>query len=257
MKKIALLLAFILSLAFTASAQTAPASPIEGQQALLPLFGQLTSGQLMLVGAVHDLKKVVPAKLETAAQQVAVKRQAGPEAARAKEDRLLSLINEFRTRGTVDGKEAVRGTCAEGRNVVGTLAPVQRALVLDVPARLHAQYMGEVEYAGFNQTVTTSPLYTGQGPAERRALAEQVLGERFGAGTFQLNVKKADPAAALVEWLRQPKQCEVIIGQWDSIGVGYDAGDPNGTGFDITGTRPVMRDTWMINWAKSPVMASR
>lgn len=175
-----------------------------------------------------------------------------------KEQELLDALNTFRATGRIAGNaHAYKGTCADRPGRIGSLPALVRDRALDAASRLHALYMGRVEYAGYEQR-PNSPLFVGQDPASRVKVAQSVIGGSAKVGAYQVNITKPSATTALEAWVKNPAQCEVIMSAYTVVGIGYDAGDPNNTGFDITGKRAVKRDAWMVIWGSgTPLMASR
>lgn len=166
---------------------------------------------------------------------------------KAQEVRLLELINEVRTKGTVNGQSAgLLGTCVYPN---GTFTPRQALTyngVLAHSAQQHARYMGEVGYLAHDEVnkvggVTSenpaNPLFFwGEGRAKRieRSLREnnfgtqydfliQSSGENVGAGTpSRLNEGYSSPESMITAWANSAGHCANLMNpEWDYMGTGY------------------------------------
>lgn len=102
----------------------------------------------------------------------------------AEEVEVMRLVNEVRTQGTLNGADAIRGSCVEGEFKPGTLRPLSFNGLYAYAARKHAVYMSEVAYEGHAQTKTDSPYFYGATVRDRvvRAYKEQAGLEKSYVG---------------------------------------------------------------------------
>ncbi|GGI88207.1 CAP domain-containing protein [Deinococcus wulumuqiensis] len=138
----------------------------------------------------------------------------------AQEVEVLNLVNEVRTKGTLNGTPATAGTCVDGG-----FSP-RPALTYNglfaFAARKHAAYMSNVGYEGHSESQTGSPFFYGATPRDRVVRAYRELagldknyvgendtyagGELAGVGT------NSPTAFAMVNWwMHSSAHCTALM----------------------------------------------
>ncbi|MFN4249913.1 CAP domain-containing protein [Deinococcus sp.] len=145
---------------------------------------------------------------------------------------LLTLANELRTKGTVNGQDFTAGTCVDGTFRKDTLQPLTFHGLLSYAARKHSTYLSEVGYDGHVELQPESPFFYSATRGDRlnRAYADHGLdplgitpGEVLATGYTRPNA-----TAALRDWMSSPSHCKILM--WDStkfMGAGYHYSEPN------------------------------
>jgi uncharacterized protein YkwD len=133
----------------------------------------------------------------------------------AEEVEVMRLVNEVRTKGTLNGQDATVGSCVEGTFKADTLRPLTYNGLYAYAARKHAIYMSEVGYEGHIESQTTSPYFYGATNQDRvvRAYKEQAgltdtpqVGENLVTGNT-----RATPETAMRAWMTSPGHCRNIM----------------------------------------------
>ncbi|MCD0164149.1 CAP domain-containing protein [Deinococcus sp. 12RED42] len=150
----------------------------------------------------------------------------------AEEIELLTLINELRTKGTVNGQNFTANTCVDGTFKKDTLQPLTFHGLLSYAARKHSTYLSEVDYDGHMELQTESPFYYGGTVQERfdRAYIDHNLippklkpGEIVGTG-----MSRSNAVAILRDWMASPGHCAVLMyEQAKHMGAGHYYVQPN------------------------------
>lgn len=140
----------------------------------------------------------------------------------AAERELLELLNELRTRGTVNGDaDARRGSCWPDFT---PLHPWAYHGALHLAARGHAAYLqAEIAAGGtlrHEQTNRANPFYTGTHPWDRsRAAARAFAYPPTGHGE-NLALGQRSAADAVRGWLLSPSHCALLRGEDRFAGTG-------------------------------------
>lgn len=150
----------------------------------------------------------------------------------AEEIELLTLTNELRTKGTVNGQNFTASTCVDGTFKKDTLQPLTFHGLLSYAARKHSTYLSEVGYDGHVELQPESPFFYAATRGDRlnRAYADHGLdplgitpGEVLATGYTRPNA-----TATLRDWMSSPSHCKILM--WDStkfMGAGYHYSEPN------------------------------
>lgn len=158
----------------------------------------------------------------------------------AEDIQLLTLVNEVRTKGTLNGVDITKGTCVEGSFV--PLNPLTYNGLYAFAARKHA------DYVVFNNTKThyendsSSPYFYGitvKDRVQRSYLEKAGISKEYeGDNTTPYGGELLDPAASeipqtIIDFMHSPNHCKAMMrvgltdigtgrGQWDQpMGSGY------------------------------------
>ncbi|MCD0174366.1 CAP domain-containing protein [Deinococcus sp. 14RED07] len=150
----------------------------------------------------------------------------------AEEIELLTLINELRTKGTVNGQNFTANTCVDGTFKKDTLQPLTFHGLLSYAARKHSTYIAEVGYDGHNELQTTSPFFYGGTPRERKDRAYSdfaVPASYLGLGEIVATGRtRPTPEAALRDWMASSPHCSILMNTTlKFMGAGYAYAEPN------------------------------
>lgn len=147
----------------------------------------------------------------------------------AQEVEVLSLVNEVRTKGTLQGAPATAGTCVDG-----SFSP-RPALTYNglfaFAARKHAEYLANAGYGdGHNETQTGSPYFYGANMTARvqRAYSEQAGLSTPFYGSEISTAARNDAQEAVKAWLVSPVHCQVLMrADYKQMGSGMATGPLN------------------------------
>ncbi|GGB85128.1 CAP domain-containing protein [Deinococcus soli (ex Cha et al. 2016)] len=145
---------------------------------------------------------------------------------------LLTLANELRTKGTVNGQDFTAGTCVDGTFRKDTLQPLTFHGLLSYAARKHSTYIAEVGYDGHNELQTTSPFFYGGTPRERKDRAYSdfaVPASDLGIGEIVATGRtRPTPEAALRDWMASSPHCSILMNtKLKFMGAGYAYAEVN------------------------------
>lgn len=136
----------------------------------------------------------------------------------AAEIEVLNLVNEVRTKGTLNGQAALAGTC-----VSGTWTPRQAMTyngLYAFAARKHAEYMSNVGFEGHSETIFSSPYFYGTNPSDRviRAYREQAGLSKPYVGTNDYRyggelagTGRPTPLVIVQDWLASSYHCTAMM----------------------------------------------
>lgn len=136
---------------------------------------------------------------------------------------IMRLVNEVRTKGTLNGVDAIAGSCVEGTFTPGTLRPLTYNGLYAYAARKHAVYMSEVGYEFHSETQSSSPQYYGATVRDRviRAYKEQAgLTKTYpdhgstnhtAYGGEYVVTGRSTPEQAMRAWMESPGHCSGIM----------------------------------------------
>lgn len=132
----------------------------------------------------------------------------------ADEVELMRLINEVRTKGTVNGADAITGTCAQN---LGPMNALTYNGVTSYAARKHAAYMdaiGTIDESHY-ENQTEHPAFYGKTPTDRTNRALNELAAYTGVlGTGEVigyDFTTNDPARTVRGLLNSPAHCAVVM----------------------------------------------
>lgn len=168
----------------------------------------------------------------------------------AQEVEFMTLLNEVRTKGTVNGVDVRAGTCLAGVQP-GTLKPLTYNGVMAYASRKHSTYMGTWGFEGHEELNSAHPNFYGYDLADRiyRAYAELGLGTPgMVSGGENVTARGNQASQAIDAFLHSPPHC-TSISQNDiaSVGVGY-VNAPYESG---TPTKPTVYDNnWTVNFGR-------
>ena len=163
----------------------------------------------------------------------------------------MHLLNEVRTKGTLNGADIRAGTCLEGVQP-GTLKPLTYNGVMAYASRKHSKYLGTWGYEGHFENNKSHPNFYGYDLADRldRAYAELGLGTpgmvsggeivTSGGGT------RNSASRALTGFLKSLPHCQLLAqNDIDSAGVGYFAGK-----YGQNGSLTIYSNNWTVNFGR-------
>lgn len=147
----------------------------------------------------------------------------------AQEAEVLALVNEVRTKGTLQGAPATAGTCVDS-----SFSP-RPALTYNglfaFAARKHAEYLANAGYGdGHNETQTGSPYFYGANMTARvqRAYSEQAGLSTPFYGSEISTAARNDAQEAVKAWLVSPVHCQVLMrADYKQMGSGMATGPLN------------------------------
>lgn len=158
----------------------------------------------------------------------------------AAEVELMLLVNEVRTKGTIQGVDATVGSCVEGR--FAPLGAMTYNGALAYAGRKHADYLGEVGFEAHVETATQNPAFYGATAKDRVTRAYRELAGRdagYASGTNNVryggeNVAgggedMSAPSHVLRGWMRSPGHCAAVMhpeGQMMGVGRSYRPASP-------------------------------
>ncbi|MDL2342974.1 CAP domain-containing protein [Deinococcus sp. MIMF12] len=141
---------------------------------------------------------------------------------------LMQFVNEVRTKGTINGVPALKGTCVDGTFTPGTLSELTYNGVLAYAARKHATYNGTYGYEAHAETQPTHPNFYGTTSKERverayRDLTGQNIAFTWGQENAGFGYSKA--ADMMHAWIESPGHCRGIMEPGNrTMGMGYHTG---------------------------------
>lgn len=136
----------------------------------------------------------------------------------AAEIEVLNLVNEVRTKGTLNGQAALAGSC-----VAGTWTPRQAMTyngLFAYAARKHAEYLSNVGYEFHTESMSSSPYFYGTNPSDRviRAYREQAGLTKAYVGTNNyrdggelVGTARQTAVAMVQDWLASADHCAAIM----------------------------------------------
>ncbi|RTR23128.1 CAP domain-containing protein [Deinococcus radiophilus] len=171
----------------------------------------------------------------------------------AQEVDFMTLLNEVRTKGTVNGVDVRAGTCLAGVEP-GTLKPLTYNGVMAYASRKHSTYLGTWGFEGHNELNTAHPNFYGASYADRVTRAYQELadgafpnagGEMVAYGSGNSNLFAAQTVTGFVHSL---PHCQILAqNNIASIGVGYIPA----TYENATPTKPIVyRNNWTVTFGR-------
>ena len=156
----------------------------------------------------------------------------------ADEIEVMKLVNEVRTKGTVNGVPATAGTCVDG--TWKALPALTYNGLFAYASRKHAEYMSNVGYEGHAETNTSSTYFYGSNAFERVTRAYKELtniaslqpGEVVGTG-------RSTPVKIVEDWLSSNSHCVILFNtNVQQFGVG-----------EATGPIDTAQNRWGRSWA--------
>lgn len=156
---------------------------------------------------------------------------------------LLTLLNEVRTHGTVQGENVIPGSCADGTFQPGQLAPLTFNPRAAYTAAAHAQYLAQVGYEAHAEYNAAHPAFTGATVQDRWNATQKLFGPQAWTLLGE-NVAAGQSSAAQVtrEWMASPGHCRNIMEPtFTSVGV---SGLTGGTG-DLSAVPPRYATIWV------------
>ncbi|GAA5533868.1 CAP domain-containing protein [Deinococcus aluminii] len=140
----------------------------------------------------------------------------------AEEVEVMRLVNEVRTKGTLNGQDAIKGSCVEATFQPNTLRPLSYSGTLAHAAIQHSIYQSQEAVGGHEETRTTSPYFYGAMPWDRFARSRALFGgPSRGVGENVLGGAESALQAMQV-WMTSPGHCRNIMDEeYNVIGVGY------------------------------------
>ncbi|EYB66831.1 hypothetical protein DEIPH_ctg066orf0013 [Deinococcus phoenicis] len=148
----------------------------------------------------------------------------------AQEIRMLELINEARTQGTVNGADVIRGSCVDGTFRPGTLKPLTYNGVSSHAARMHSVYMSVVRYEGHDETDRAAPSFYGATPGDRIARSYATYGKGVGYSGWGENVAAGyrTPEEVTVAWMKSSGHCQNMMrAGWTTMATGHHTSAPD------------------------------
>lgn len=136
----------------------------------------------------------------------------------AQEAEVLVLVNEVRTKGTLNGTPATAGTCVGG-NFSPRPALTYNGLFA-YAARKHAEYSANVGYEAHSETQMTSPYFYGATVRERivKTYLEQASLQKAYVGDHNAyyggelaTAARSTPSEAVQAWLHSSAHCTVLM----------------------------------------------
>ena len=172
----------------------------------------------------------------------------------AQEVDFMTLLNEVRTKGTINGTDARAGTCLEGVQP-GTLKPLTFNGVMAYASRKHSEYLGSWGYEGHEELNSSHPNFYGAtvGDRIRRAYSELRLGApgmvsggemaAYGSSNFNLSATQT-----VTGFLHSPPHCQLLAqNNIASVGVGYVSAAYQ----DGTAAQPTRyENNWTVNFGR-------
>ena len=168
----------------------------------------------------------------------------------AQEVEFITLLNEVRTKGTVNGVDVRAGTCLAGVQP-GTLKPLTYNGVMAYASRKHSTYMGTWGFEGHDEFNTAHPNFYGQRLGDRlyRAYAELGLGTPGMVSGGEIVTANGNQASQAIDaFLHSLPHCQILAqNNITSIGVGYIPA----TYENATTTKPIVyRNNWTVNFGR-------
>lgn len=122
---------------------------------------------------------------------------------------LMTLINEVRVSGTVNGQPVPAGSCAAG---VKGLQPLRYSGLLAHAARMHTEYMRATLDGGHVERIPSAPQFWGERFSDRVQKSADVLKIKYEQPNGEI-VGSSERSAelAVVAYLNSPGHCKLII----------------------------------------------
>ncbi|GAA5533935.1 Ig-like domain-containing protein [Deinococcus aluminii] len=140
----------------------------------------------------------------------------------AQEVEVMRLVNEVRTKGTLNGQDAISGTCAAGTFRAGELLPLSYNGTLAHAAIQHSTYISQVQYEAHSETVTSSPYFYGATVGDRVARSLKLFGGPERGASENVVIGYATPLEAMRAWMNSTGHCNNIMNPAATVlGVGY------------------------------------
>ncbi|NTX99113.1 hypothetical protein BXU09_18360 [Deinococcus sp. LM3] len=145
---------------------------------------------------------------------------------------VMTLANELRTKGTLNGQPAIAKTCAEGTFRANELQPLTYQGLLSYAARKHSTYVAEVSYDGHDELQTDSTFFYGASPRARKDRAYEefsVPALNFGPGEIVATGRTRPTADAVLRaWMASAPHCAILMSaNAKFMGAGYAYAEPN------------------------------
>lgn len=138
----------------------------------------------------------------------------------AQEVEILNLVNEVRTKGTVNGVNVIAGSCVAANFT--SLSALKYDGLLAYAARKHAEYVVNVGDEGHVETYTSSPYFYGANPSLRAQKAYLDLAGLQVAGAGEVAGSYVSAADMVRGWIADPAHCQVLMDPLNtSMGSGY------------------------------------
>lgn len=140
----------------------------------------------------------------------------------AEEADVMRLVNEVRTKGTLNGANVIPGSCVDGTFQPGVLRPLTYSGTLAHASIKHAEYSSMEGVGGHDETITTSPYFYGVTPQDRADRSRTLFGgpERTAAENAAGGFKDAE--SVMRAWMASAGHCRnLMYPNHASIGVGH------------------------------------
>lgn len=140
---------------------------------------------------------------------------------------VLNLVNEVRTKGSINGTNIISGTCAEG-NWSAKSALTYNG-ILAYSARKHADYLAYEKYEGHSESNTSSRYFYASTPEDRIAKTNSVTNNQVSiyayetAGAGHTRPQAIDMVSG---WMKSTVHCQIIMNSsLSEFGSGYAKGN--------------------------------
>lgn len=149
---------------------------------------------------------------------------------------MMNAVNEVRRSGTINGQDAVTGTCAAPSTISGggfaRRSQLDYSGVLSFADTKHATYMIKVANEGTSETKTTDPLFYGENPY-KRAQRSSMDNRKASYGDFKIYQLTAVNMLSGVDqvrsWMRSYDTCMSLMQDRAKV-IGAAVSTPNGSG---------------------------
>ena len=132
---------------------------------------------------------------------------------------LLQLVNEVRTKGTINGVNVTAGSCVASFT---PLNPLRYDGLLAFAARKHAEYEVNVGDEGHIETFTNSPYFYGTNPSNRAQRAYLQLAGLTVTGAGEVSGSYASAADMVRGWVDDEPHCKILMDPLNTVmGSGY------------------------------------
>lgn len=142
----------------------------------------------------------------------------------AEELTVIRLVNEVRLKGTLEGEDAVTGTCAASTFKANALSTVSYRGSEAFAARQHARWLGEYGYTGHTQGDAAHPAYYGATFSERmnRSYLDNQKAKFNWGGGENVAAGYDSPAAVMRAWMNSDGHCKNLMSpELQYVGTGY------------------------------------
>lgn len=131
----------------------------------------------------------------------------------ATEVEMMNLVNEVRTKGTLNGEDAIAGSCVEGTFKPGTLRPLTFDGILAYSARMHATYMTESGDYDHVEHHPEHPAFYGATGKDRNERARAMFGQAWDGKAVYENIVIQRPTAAraMRDFMLSSGHCQSIM----------------------------------------------